>query len=269
MSDAVVKGAEAVKEAVKEDLIVLWEALPSWQQDNHFILSGYRTQSNSYKKSVQSLGYLHNETVNIYTHLIGSLAFGVGSVILWNALALRYPSASTEDVYVFACFFFGAVGCLGMSATYHAISNHSPAVNRVGNKLDYLGIVLLTWGSFIPSVHYGFGPNQEWIKMYWSMVSRCRIACSLDCMLTSCQITTIGAGCGIVSTSSAFATPAWRPFRAGMFACMGLSAVIPVIHGLSLYGVERMESLMGLRWAVLEGLLYLTGAGLYAVSAAP
>jgi len=50
---------------------------------------------------------------------------------------------------------------------------------------------------------------------------------------------------------------------------MGLSAVIPVIHGLSLYGVERMESLMGLRWAVLEGLLYLTGAALYAVSTAP
>jgi adiponectin receptor len=46
---------------------------------------------------------------------------------------------------------------------------------------------------------------------------------------------------------------------------MGLSAVIPVLHGLSMYGVEKMETLMGLRWAVLEGLLYLTGATLYAV----
>jgi len=171
MSDAIVKGAEAVTEAVKEDLIVLWDALPSWQQDNHFILSGYRPQSNSYKKSAQSLGYLHNETVNIYTHLIGSLAFGVGSIIVWNVLASRYQSASKTDVYVFACFFLGAVGCLGMSATYHAISNHSPATNRVGNKLDYLGIVLLIWGSFIPSMFYGYGCNQEWIRMYWSMVS--------------------------------------------------------------------------------------------------
>lgn len=51
-----------------------------------------------------------------------------------------------------------------------------------------------------------------------------------------------------------------------MFVGMGLSAVFPVIHGLQLYGLRQMEKQIGLRWLVLQGLLYVTGAGLYAVS---
>jgi adiponectin receptor len=51
-----------------------------------------------------------------------------------------------------------------------------------------------------------------------------------------------------------------------MFTAMGLSAVIPVLHGLTWYGVDGMEILMGLRWVVLQGVLYIVGAFLYAVS---
>jgi adiponectin receptor len=51
----------------------------------------------------------------------------------------RYEQATQQDVLVFSCFFGGAVACLGMSATYHTISNHSERVTKLGNKLDYLG----------------------------------------------------------------------------------------------------------------------------------
>ena len=54
----------------KQALTVAWSELPSWQQDNQYILSGYRPQSNSFKRSFKSLAYLHNETVNVYSHLI-------------------------------------------------------------------------------------------------------------------------------------------------------------------------------------------------------
>lgn len=171
MTENIVEGVEVVKEAVKKELIVLWEHLASWQQDNHYIHSGYRAASNSFKDSIASLGYLHNETVNIWTHLLGSLAFAAGSVFLWHSLLPRYEEASTTDVKVFACFFLGAVICLGMSATFHTISNHSEAVSRFGNKLDYLGIVFLIWGSFIPAIYYGFSCDPTWINTYWTMVS--------------------------------------------------------------------------------------------------
>lgn len=80
------------------------------------------------------------------------------------------------------------------------------------------------------------------------------------------QITLIGIGCAVVSILPSFRTPKWRPFRAAMFVSMGLSAAFPVLHGISLYGIAQLEKQIGLSWLVLQGLLYVTGAGLYAVS---
>lgn len=79
------------------------------------------------------------------------------------------------------------------------------------------------------------------------------------------QICSLGLGCAAVSILDRFRSPAWRPFRAGMFVAMGLSAVFPVIHGVELYGVSEMRNREGLTWLVLQGFLYIFGAGLYAV----
>lgn len=68
-----------------------------------------------------------------------------------------------------------------------------------------------------------------------------------------------------MSVMSKFRTPAWRPFRAGVFVSMGLSAVFPVLHGLRLYGASQMRDQIGLLWLVLQGALYILGAGIYAV----
>ena len=47
---------------------------------------------------------------------------------------------------------------------------------------------------------------------------------------------------------------------------MGLSAVFPVLHGLKVYGIEKMNDQIGLTWLVGQGVLYILGAGIYAVS---
>jgi predicted membrane channel-forming protein YqfA (hemolysin III family) len=79
------------------------------------------------------------------------------------------------------------------------------------------------------------------------------------------EICSLGAGCTVVSVVSKFRTPAWRPFRAAMFVAMGLSAVFPVLQGLQLYGVSQMKKQIGLFWLVSQGVLYILGAGIYAV----
>ena len=50
-----------------------------------------------------------------------------------------------------------------------------------------------------------------------------------------------------------------------MFAAMGLSAIVPVVHGLKLYGFRQMELQIGLSWVLLQGSLYLLGGAIYAV----
>lgn len=239
--------AKTEKKASKA-LTVLWNDIPHWLQDNHYIISGYRTPSNSYKKSAASIGHLHNESVNIWTHLIGAIMAAVAAVVTYFNLRPRFAMASSEDVLVFACYFLGAFLCLGMSATYHTISNHSEAVQKFGNRLDYIGIVVLIWGSFIPAIYYGFSLEPNLVRVYWSM------------------ITTIGAGTLVVVLYPKFRTPEWRPVRALMFVLMGLSAVVPVIHGLQMYGYEQLERQMGLSWLVGQGVMYIAGAAIYAVS---
>lgn len=68
-----------------------------------------------------------------------------------------------------------------------------------------------------------------------------------------------------VSWLEHFRTPAWRPFRALMFVALGLSGIVPVIHGLSIYSYDELEQRMSLSLIVLQGLMYIFGAFLYTV----
>lgn len=223
-----------------------WDDLLDWQRDNHHILTGYREASFSFLGSLESLTYLHNQTVNIYTHLIPSLLAIPAGILLHRALVPRYETASQSDVMAFGCFFVGAAFSLGMSATFHTIMDHSPLVARVGNTLDYIGIVGLIIGSFVPSVYYGFYCLPALQRLYWGMIC------------------TIGLCCTCVSVIPQFRTPQWRSFRAVMFVSMGLSAVFPVVHGVRLYGVEQMARQIGLGWLLLQGFLYILAASVYA-----
>lgn len=163
--------AKNVERRVEHTLTVLWDDLPSWQQDNHYITSGYRPATSSFRRSFASLGYIHNESVNIYSHLIGAVAFTFSGYLLYTIIKPRYGSAETADVLAFSCFFAGAALCLGMSGTYHTISNHSPTVAKFGNKLDYLGIVFLITGSIIPGIYYGLYCHPHLFELYTTIVS--------------------------------------------------------------------------------------------------
>lgn len=171
ISEAVSEAAATAKSTISSALHIHWDDLPDWRQDNHFIQTGYRHTSNSYLASLHSLSYLHNETVNIYTHLLGAVFFLVTSYFLHTVIHPRYDTASSSDILVFGCFFTGAAICLGMSATYHTLCNHSPEVAKWGNKLDYTGIVFLIVGSYVPALWYGFYCMDSKLMAYLATVS--------------------------------------------------------------------------------------------------
>ena len=57
---------------------------PDYAKDNEFIQKGYRINFNTPKKIFRSLFMVHNESVNIWTHLLGALVvLGVLGYFLW------------------------------------------------------------------------------------------------------------------------------------------------------------------------------------------
>ena len=50
-----------------------------------------------------------------------------------------------------------------------------------------------------------------------------------------------------------------------MFVAMGLSAVFPVLHGVALVGWRKAEKQSSVSFVISQGVLYIIGAGLYAV----
>ena len=131
--------------------LLKWDDLPHWQRHNEHILTGYRPASNSLLASLSSTLTIHNETLNIHSHLFGSLLF----LVLWLTACRSMPLHS-PDFAVLTIFFLGVSTCFALSATFHVFCNHSPRINVLGNQLDYIGIMVLMWGSTVPSVYYGF-----------------------------------------------------------------------------------------------------------------
>lgn len=174
--------------------LLSYDELPVWQHDNAFILTHYRGPNNSFRVCIQSLFYLHNESVNIHTHLLGFLTALIGFPWLYIHALEHYPHVNPFDILVFTPFFAGTLVCLGASASYHCVGCHSPQVARWGNQINYVGIVALIWGSFIPSVWFGFSYDPfasavlssgeqwsvdegaawslVWVWVYWTMVSQ-------------------------------------------------------------------------------------------------
>lgn len=233
--------------AASRQRLLLWEEIPTWQQDNEYIRSGYRAATGSFQKCFESLSHVHNETINIYSHILGAALFLILPVFMYQIVYSRYSRASQSDTVVFSTFFYGVSTCFVLSATYHAISNHSPKVQKFGNQLDYLGIVILMWGSTIPSVYYGFYCDPKLQKTYWANVSVLAVLCI------------------IATLHPKFRHPTIRPYRAVMYAALGLSAVLFVVHGVILHGWELQNRRMSLWWMALMAFLNLAGATCYAI----
>ncbi|KAH3903311.1 PAQR-type receptor SCDLUD_000936 [Saccharomycodes ludwigii] len=224
-----------------------WNDLPDWQKDNEYIISGYVLETNSLTQSIKSLFYLHNESVNIYTHLLPGICFLL-VILFFNTHVIKiYDSTTGIDYFMINLFFAGCFTCLMMSSTFHCLKSHSEKVSIFGNKLDYLGIVVLIMTSMISLMYYGFYDARF---LFYIFSGIC---------------TVLGLSCGYVSLSEKFRSREWRVFRAGMFVVFGLSALLPIICGTIYYGIRQTWIRIQVKWVLLGGVFYIIGAFIYGI----
>ncbi|KAI0835988.1 mPR-like GPCR protein [Hypoxylon sp. FL0890] len=228
--------------------LVSFDEIPEWYQDNPYVRQGYRPVSHSARACFGSWMYVHNESMNIYTHLVPAAALLVSGI----AYGLAYlQDRSSGDAGVVATLLLSAVACLGLSSAYHTLMCHSRQVEALWLRLDFVGIILLILGSFVSGIYVGFWCETLERKIYWSMIGS----------LAAISI--------IIVLAPTFQGPRWRTLRLLTFVCTGLSGLAPIIHGIVMFGFAQMMRQSGLPFYLAEGGLFLLGAIVYAVSWPP
>lgn len=146
------------------------DEMPEWSR-RRFILHGYRPISNSPSASVLSWLYFHNESINIYSHLVPAIIFLVWGWITQQHLISAYPEVTAADFAAFSIFTSSAAMCLSLSAIYHTLKNHSRRVEHLCLRLDMMGVMVFILGDLALGVYIVFWCEPLPRNTYWSMVS--------------------------------------------------------------------------------------------------
>lgn len=211
--------------------------VPRWQLDcKPFIQNGFRVAFTKrqclYSVFLPILGLAewHNETINIWTHLVPGL---VAAYLTWSQMQTLTDGTDVSMLlfYLASAFMFLA------SATYHTFNDLSPRATVLLLRVDLFGIATMISGSYVPAVFMGFHclPTWRWI---WLGLAACLLLLGAlvafdfvaDDMKTSCLCLLVGVG--VVPTMHwAFIMPydellmLWRGV-VGMFLMYSLGAVL-------------------------------------------
>ena len=161
----------SVKEASTNPSLLTYNEIPEWYQDNECIVYGYRPPTNSTAKCFASWGYIHNETFNIFSHVLPAILSLVCAGVMPSYFFDQYHGATTGDQLVFGFFLLSAAVCLSLSSIYHTLMNHSASVSKTWLRLDYVGIMILTLGDFVSGIYLVFYCEPTLQRVYWTMVS--------------------------------------------------------------------------------------------------
>lgn len=242
-SDTLTKDSHPIQDKI-DKLLCTFQELPVWAQDNIYIHTGYRVPTDSYRRCLHSLLFVHNETGNVYTHLLGCVAF-VLLAFMTGSYLLSTSSAAWSDYAVLYTFIATAILCLGCSSLFHLFCCHSEEVSKSWNKCDYAGIVFLIVGSFFPAIYYGFYCENNWKLIYLAGIS-------------IFGLTTL-----LFTVSKTYSQPQYRLHRTALFMCLGFAGLIPISHAVFKVGIADSLNSISLNWVLFMGLFYTLGAVIY------
>ncbi|KAL8243600.1 hypothetical protein R6Q59_009858 [Mikania micrantha] len=237
---------EIVKSSPKRDLaepLLAFESLPAWSQDNIYVRAGYRQINNSYAKCLRSCTAIHNETMNILTHLIPAIGLILSHYSIQTLITQLYPDASIADRIVFGMNVLAATVTFSLSTLYHTLMCHSEQVSGLWLRFDYLGIITLILGSFYSGIYVGFYCELGIRNMYWSM------------------ITILGVVTATLVLHPSLQGVKYRRHKAYAFILTAITGFAPITHGLIKYGWSEMWLRSGMPYWLMEGFPNLGGPG--------
>ena len=77
----------------------------------------HRPTSDSIRASIASLSYLHNQTVNVYSHLVGAIISIILPVYFYQFIFKTQLNARLADLILVSVYCFGVAVCFAFSVT--------------------------------------------------------------------------------------------------------------------------------------------------------
>ncbi|KAF2828272.1 hypothetical protein CC86DRAFT_439339 [Ophiobolus disseminans] len=198
----------------------------NWLQDNSFIISGHPKPTYSYQRSFRLWRCLHMETVNIWTHLLGSIAFIVAGVALHQYAIATHIHLATGDKFAFGISISAAI-CFGLSTTFHTLRSHSYNVHHRWGRFDIFGICLLALGGGSSATYSAAHCDPTAQRVCWGLSSGAALAAAIVLFDT-------GGGGNTM-----------RALRGGIFSALALTAMLPIFRGICKLGWNRAYTEIG------------------------
>lgn len=174
-----------------------------------YIHDGYRVDYN-FKHTLLSLFTLHNETMNIWSHLIGFICILIAGFSI--AIEFQIEAVDITERVLMGIYITSAAMCMLLSTIYHWFGCMSENHYFALLSLDLTGIACLIAGSYFPATYYAFYCTPVLQKVY---------------LFTSSMILVIGFMIAIFGASNSKTASL---IRNGGFGSLVAFGVVPIAH---------------------------------------
>lgn len=200
--------------------LLRYDDAPEFLRGNPFVVDGYRTTL-PFTLCIRSLFTWSNDSVNIWTHLIGFLLFFC--ITVRDSLIFLFSDVSGKSVLDYGIVTTGLLChqfCLLASTGYHLFRCHSPKAYLRWLSLDLTGILIGLLGCYLPGIHLGFYCLSVWRDVYLVVIS--------FLFLTVLYY----------QTKPRYMSLSWFRYRLLLYISLAAYGVIPAVHWVYINGWE-------------------------------
>jgi len=112
---------------------------------------------------------MHNELINIYSHLVLAVVFLLGECYIEQYLIREHPKSTNAELIAFYIFMSAVITCLSFSATQHTSMNQFQYVEPLCLRLDMLGVVISILEAILSWEHTWFSNVEFCYGMFTSL----------------------------------------------------------------------------------------------------
>ena len=135
---------------------------PPWLRTNDCIHTGYTPPMKSYTEAASAIFRIHNETVNIWSHLIASICVVIGMLVFYMKpfceMCSQEATFAQKSGSIFS--FLGFFAVFSCSVVCHSLCAISEELNRFLIRVDLACIMLSILGMHLSMAFYIFHDDQ-------------------------------------------------------------------------------------------------------------